>query len=77
MELDYDPRKPFGARLATLRRAKGISQERLALESGLARSYVGGVERGIRNISLLNICILAKALGLKPVDLVDFPTTGE
>lgn len=77
MELDYDPKKRFGAHLAALRRAKGISQERLALESGLARSYLSGVERGIRNIALLNLCILAKALDLPPSRLLDFPAQGE
>lgn len=74
MELDYDPRKCFGAHLAALRRARGVSQERLALESGLARSYLSGVERGIRNIALLNICLLAKALDLPPAQLLDFTT---
>lgn len=74
MELDYDPKKRFGAHLASLRRAKGISQERLALESGLARSYLSGVERGIRNIALLNICVLAKTLDLPPSELLDFST---
>lgn len=74
MELDYDPRKRFGTHLAALRRAKGISQERLALESGLARSYLSGVERGIRNIALVNICILAATLELKPADLLGFGT---
>ena len=72
MELDYDPKKRFGAHLAALRRARGVSQERLALESGLARSYLSGVERGIRNIALLNICLLAKALDLPPAQLPAF-----
>lgn len=75
MELDFDPCKRFGKHLATLRRAKGFSQEGLALASGLARSYCGGVERGERNISLVNICILAAALGLKPAGLLDFDAT--
>lgn len=44
----------------------------LALESGIARSYLGGVERGQRNIALLNICRLAEALNLKPSELMDF-----
>ncbi|WP_341928399.1 helix-turn-helix transcriptional regulator [Methyloversatilis discipulorum] len=74
MELDYDPRKRFGAPLAALRRKRGISQERLALESGLARSYLSGVERGLRNIALVNICILAQALDMQPSELLDFRT---
>jgi transcriptional regulator with XRE-family HTH domain len=59
----------FGRRLAALRRARGWSQERLALESGLARSYLGGVERGQRNIALLNILKLARTLACEPGEL--------
>ena len=47
-----DPRVLFGQRVAYLRKQIGWSQEKLALESGLARSYLGGVERGQRNIAL-------------------------
>lgn len=65
-----DPRVLFGRRLAELRKAKGWSQEKLALESGLARSYLGGVERGQRNIALLNICRLANALQLPVCELM-------
>ena len=61
-----DPRILFGKRLAVLRKERGWSQEQLALESGLARSYLGGIERGQRNIALLNIVRLADTLGRKP-----------
>ncbi len=74
MELHYDPLKRFGRHLAVLRRAKGVSQERLALESGLARSYLSGIERGVRNVSLMNICILAETLGLPPARLLEIST---
>ena len=57
-----DPRVLFGRKLAEVRRLKGWSQEKLALESGIARSYLGGVERGQRNVALLNICKLAATL---------------
>lgn len=67
-----DPRMMFGQRLVALRRSKGCSQEQLALQSGLARSYLSGVERGLRNIALLNICRLALALGVAPSDLLTF-----
>ncbi len=65
----------FGRHLAELRRERSISQEGLALDSGLARSYLGGVERGQRNIALVNICRLADALGVPPAVLLDFDTT--
>lgn len=65
-----DPQIEFGRHLAALRRQAGWSQESLALESGLARSYLGGVERGQRNISLMNICRLASALSVPPAELL-------
>lgn len=70
-----DPRVLFGRRLAEIRRAKGWSQEKLALESGLARSYLGGVERGKRNIALLNICRLAETLEVPAPELMMFQLT--
>lgn len=67
-----DARKLFGKRLAEVRKAKGWSQEKLSLESGVARSYLGGVERGQRNIAIVNICRLAETLGVKPSVLLEF-----
>lgn len=67
-----DVQKAFGKRLAELRKSKGWSQETLSLESGVARSYLGGVERGQRNIALVNICRLADALGVPPSELLSF-----
>ena len=55
-------RRSFGQRVRQLRRQRGWSQEHLALTSGLDRSYMGGVERGQRNVSLDNIAALAAAL---------------
>jgi transcriptional regulator with XRE-family HTH domain len=54
--------KRFGRRIRELRRAAGISQESLARRSGLHRTYIGGVERGERNLGLLNVYVLARAL---------------
>jgi transcriptional regulator with XRE-family HTH domain len=55
----------FGIRVRDLRQAKGISQEALADKAGLDRTYISSIERGKRNVSLLNIELLAKALGVK------------
>ena len=70
--MDYDPLQLFGLHLIQLRKAHGWSQERLALESGLARSYVGGIERGQRNLAHINIYILAEALGVTPGEMLNF-----
>jgi transcriptional regulator with XRE-family HTH domain len=67
-----DPKVRFGKRLAACRKQRGWSQEKLALESGIARSYLGGVERGQRNIALLNICRLAETLGISVAKLMTF-----
>ena len=67
-----DPKALFGQRVAYLRKQIGWSQEKLALESGIARSYLGGVERGQRNIALVNICRLADALSVNPSELMQF-----
>lgn len=70
--MDYDPLQLFGKHLIELRKAHGWSQEKLALESGLARSYIGGIERGQRNIALINICVLAETLGVAPSEMLNF-----
>ena len=54
----------FGKRVKELRKAKGWNQEELAFKAGLDRTYVSGIERGIRNVSFVNIHRLAVALNV-------------
>ena len=60
-----DIRKLYGERLKACRKKKGLSQEELGFKSSLHRTYISEVERGRRNISIVNIARIAKALGLK------------
>lgn len=54
----------FGKKVKELRKQKGLSQEALALLCDLDRTYIGGVERGERNIGLINIHKISKALNI-------------
>jgi transcriptional regulator with XRE-family HTH domain len=58
--------KQFGTRMRALRQQRGLSQEELAFSCQLDRTYIGSVERGERNISLVNIHSIAAALGVSP-----------
>jgi len=64
--------KAFGENLAKVRRSLGWSQDNLAREAGLARSYVGDVERGMRNIALVNIVKIADTLNVGVEALFEF-----
>lgn len=59
----------FGARVRELREAAAISQEEFAVLCGLHRTYVGGVERGERNLGLTNVLQIARALKVEPAQL--------
>lgn len=67
---EYEQRRGFGARVREARIARGLSQEALAHAADLDRSYMGGVERGERNVSLDNIYRIARALNTHPNTLV-------
>jgi transcriptional regulator with XRE-family HTH domain len=61
----------LGANVRHYRKLKGISQERLALDAGMERSYVSDLERGTRNPSVRALGRLADALGIEPSSLLE------
>ena len=67
----------FGRRVRHLRKAKGVSQEAFAHSIKIDRSYFGSIERGERNASLENICLIAKGLGVAPAELLRFDAVPE
>ena len=60
----------FGKAMQALRKAKGLSQEKFGFEVGLDRTYISGIERGVRNPSLKNIVKIAQGLGVTPAKLL-------
>lgn len=61
----------FGLRVRELRSERGISQEELAALTELDRTYISGIERGKRNLSLKNILKIASALNVTASQLLD------
>jgi transcriptional regulator with XRE-family HTH domain len=61
--------KMFGERLRQIRTERNLSQERLAELAGLDRNYIGQIERAERNVALVNIIRIAKALEIEPQNL--------
>jgi len=61
-----DIRKRFGKNIRKARISKGWSQEDLAGAAGLDRTYISGIERGVRNPTLSVVDLFAKALGVDP-----------
>lgn len=61
--------KPFGDKVRSIRKMKGLSQEELADKADLDRSYLGAVERGEHNVSLKNILKIAEALAVESAEL--------
>ena len=64
-----DIKKVFGKNVRKYREKKKLTQERLAELCDLHRTYIGGIERGERNVSLENIQKIAEALGVKIKEL--------
>ena len=60
-----------GRNIRRLRRERGLSQEDLADEIGVHRTYMGGVERGERNLTLRSLERLAERLGVSPLSLLE------
>jgi transcriptional regulator with XRE-family HTH domain len=66
-----DPRKPLGLAIRIRREALGLTQEQLAEKAGLHWTFISGVERGIRNISIVKLHRIAASLEVRLRDLVD------
>lgn len=62
--------KAFGMRIKRIRLEKGLSQEQVAIEAGIERSYMGAIERGERNPSYDKILSIAKAIKVRPSELL-------
>lgn len=60
----------FGAAVRTRRKVIGLSQEALANLAEIDRSHMGKIERGERNVTLLNVLRIARAIGAKPSELL-------
>lgn len=61
----------LGAVIRNKRTEQGLSQEALAVDAELDRSYMGGIERGEHNLTLINLHKIAAALGAKPSELLE------
>ena len=68
IETQHDIRLRFGLAVRNRRLELGISQEELAGRANLHRTYIGDIERGLRNVSLVNIEKIIQALGLSIVE---------
>lgn len=63
-----DIKEKIGLRLRELRTIKGLSQEKFSFECDLDRTYIASIERGKRNVSVVNIEKIAKALDMSVTD---------
>lgn len=72
-----DVRALVALNLRRVRVKRGISQDDLALEAGVERAYVGHLERGTRNPTILTLAKLALTLGIHPSEFFQEPTVGQ
>ena len=71
MKKRADILEKFGARVRELRKDQGYSQENFAYACGLDRTYMGGIERGERNLALRNINLIAETLDISLAELME------
>jgi len=69
-----DLQRIAGANIRAIRKQRGVSQEQLADALGVHRTYMGGVERGERNLTLRSLERLAERMGVDPVSLLKPPS---
>lgn len=69
-DIDQEYLKTIGSKIRILRKKINLSQEDLAYEAHLDRTYIGAVERGERNISIINLIKIAIVLKIPPSDLL-------
>ena len=62
----------FGKHVKKIRQEKNLSQEQLALIAELDRTYISGIERGKRNVSLINLFKIAKSLDIPTYEIISF-----
>jgi transcriptional regulator with XRE-family HTH domain len=67
---DPGPERAFGDALREIRKEKGLSQEQLALDSDLDRTYVSLIERGAQSPTIRSVIKVANVLGVKPSDIM-------
>lgn len=72
MEIKRDILVNFGNKVRELRKEKGVSQEQLSFKADLHRTYIGMIERGEKNITIINIEKISKALEISINELMNF-----
>jgi transcriptional regulator with XRE-family HTH domain len=70
-------KREFGEHVRTVRLSRGMSQEQLADAADVHRTYVGAIERGEQNVSLVLIHMIAEALEVAPASLIGTTVAGD